>query len=158
MKYFLLLFAIAFFACSKNDKKELDVKSGFIIDIKTNSSLSTGQIISNPSSIGVIHVWKADSKNFEISSSSDAIQGYAFDKISQTSIKSDYTSFSSHFTSQVLPGKYFVYVTLDGSEDYGKFAYSFTTFEVAKGEIATLTKTFTTKRVSLSFEDWNATE
>lgn len=160
-KSMLLAGIIILFAnCSKSkpDSADTELNSGFIIRVYINKKLTTQEIVSNSASVGAIHVWKADGKDFEIVSSTDAISGYARDKNTSRSIKSDYTTTSNSFAMNAAPGKYFAFVILDDSETGRRFCYSHTPFEVKKGEVTTLEKKFTTKAPNLSFESWNASE
>lgn len=156
----LLLFllpSIMITSCSKSsDAAPTESKSGFILYVKKNSKLSTGELVASNLKAGVIHVWKADGKNFSITSSTDAINGYAYDNITKTSIKSNYTYVNTFTESQDAdPGQYFVFVILDSSLSSGKLAYSYTTFTVKKGEFNTTTKIFASSTTSLSFQEWS---
>lgn len=154
----LLLPAVLSASCSKSESESTPVESkpGYIIHVKRNDKLSTGELVANYTKAAAIHVWKADNKDFLISSITDGVSGYAYDNTTKASIKADYTYVSSSdVTQNVDPGKYFVFVILPEQSNGGSFAYSHKTFEVKKGDVITLTKIFSTSTKSLSFEDWD---
>lgn len=155
----ILLIAVLFVVgCSKDDDPEPEIRTqGFSIEVKKNERLSTGEIKAQSANISVIHVWKADNKNLSIKSTTDAIKGFAFDNSTSQSVKSEYTYFSSYAFENVDPGKYFVFVRL-GNDPGVSFAYSYTNFELGAGSAAQLKKTFTTKAIPGSYEEWNKAE
>lgn len=145
-------------SCSKSsDSTPIVGKSGYIIHVKKNSTLSTGQLVANDTKAAAIQVWKADGRTFSITSPTDAVSGYAYDSVTKTSVKSDYTYVSSFdVTNNVDPGDYFVFVILpEQTSGTGSFAYSYTNFTVKKGEVITLTKIFSSSSIGLKFQDWN---
>jgi len=151
---------LLFVSCTKYERKQrqsTDV-TGFSIDVGLNDKLSTGEIIENPAPVAVMHVWRADNKNYEILSVEDAVSGYATDKTSDRLESASFHILGSRVSQKVGQGKYFVFVMLDESPSVGKFAYSYTSFEVIKGEKTTLKKTFTSRVTDKQFEDWHAFE
>lgn len=153
----LLLPAILITSCSKSsDPKPTESKSGFILYVKKNSKLSTGELVANNIKAGAIHVWKADGKDLSITSSTDAINGFAYDSKTKTSVKANYTYVNTFTESkETEPGQYFAFVILDGSLSSGKLAYSYTNFTVKKGEFNMVTKIFASSTTTASFQDWN---
>lgn len=159
-KIILSILIITFVSCSKEERKPRPNVhiTGYSIDIGINDKSTSGQIIEHTAPVAVIHVWRADNKNYEILSVGDAIGGYATDKSSDRLESAYYSSLSSPITEKAIPGKYFVFVVLDESPTVGKFSYSYTSFEVVKGEQTLLKKTFTSHVADNQFEDWNAPE
>lgn len=161
MKKSLLLFllpAILLMSCSKSESESTPIESnpGYIIHVKRNTKLSTGELVADYTKAAAIHVWKADGKEFSIASITDGVNGYAYDNFTKSSIKSDYTYVStSDVTQNVDPGKYFVFVILPEQSNGGSFAYSHKTFEVKKADVITLTKIFGTSTTSLTFQEWD---
>lgn len=154
----LLLSVITFLSCSKSEGEStpIESKAGYIIHVKRNSKLSTGEIVANYTKAAAVHVWKAEERSFSIASLTDAINGYAFDNVTKASVKSDYTYISTSDVSQnVDPGKYFVFVVLPEQSSGGSFAYSHTVFEVRKADVVTITKIFSTSTKPLTFENWD---
>ena len=149
---------LLFLSCTKEQRKPRQYLTGYSIAVAMNEKLSNGQIIENSAPVGVIHVWKADNKNYEILSVADAVDGYATDKSSDRLESAYYSSLSSPITEKATEGKYFIFIMLDETPATGKFAYSYTSFEVIKGQQTTLKKTFTSHVVNSQFEDWHATE
>ena len=151
---------LLFVSCTKYERKPRQRTdfTGFSIDVRINDKLSTGQIIENPAPIAIMHVWKADNKNYEILSVADAVDGYATDKTSDRLESASYHLLDASVSLRTTAGKYFAFVILDESPSVGKFAYSYTSFEVINGEKTTLTKTFTSRASNAQFEDWYATE
>ena len=61
-----LIFVFA--SCSKEERKQrLNLHpTGYAIEIGINEKTSDGQIIEHDAPVSVIHVWKADNKNYVI--------------------------------------------------------------------------------------------
>lgn len=156
----MVMLTIWLFSCSKDSEQQNanETQSGFILDVKKNEKLSTGEIVEKNTEIWAIHVWKANKADFEIRSTSEAVNGYAYDKITSKSIKSDIFSVISPLEKKVEPGRYFVFVTLGYNVGNGRLAYSYTNFEVIKGDIAFVKKVFTTQVGSRDYEEWNKKE
>lgn len=154
----LLLLFVA--SCTKYERKRRPNTNitGFSIEVGINDKLSTGQIIEHEAPVSVIHVWKADNQNLEILSVGEAIDGYATDQTSGQLVSAYYSSLSAPASVQSTEGKYFIFLMLDESPSVGEFAYSYTSFEVIKGEQTTLKKTFTSHATGNQFEDWYASE
>jgi hypothetical protein len=158
-----IIFAILmllFLSCTKYERKQRQTPNptGFSIDIRINDKSSTGEVTERTAPVAMIHVWKSDNRNFHIISVGAAIDGYATDKISDRLVSAYYTSLSTPAFQNATEGKYFVFVILDDSPSVGKFAYSYTPFEVIKGQRTELKKTFTTRIANNQFEEWNASE
>lgn len=153
----MLLPFMALNGCKKSEGVRIPNKSGFIIYVKKNTKLSTGELVANNTKAGAIHVWKSDGKDFEISSTNDAINGFAYDKISKKSIKADYTYVSTFTESKETDaGKYFIFVILDNNQSNGgNLAYSYTNFTIDPEKFPIVTKTFASSTIAGSFQDWN---
>jgi hypothetical protein len=134
----MVMLTIWLFSCSKGSKPQNtnEAQSGFILDIKKNEKLATGEIVEKNTEIWAIHIWNANKADFEIRSTSDALNGYAYDKITGKSIKSDIFSVISPLEKKVEPGRYFVYVSLGYNVGNSRLAYSYTNFDVKKGDIS----------------------
>ncbi len=161
MKYTVLLLAILLLSCSKKDSTtEPETKEGYIIDVKKNRKLTTGEIVAENTQVSVIHVWKIEgNNNVTIKNPFDAITGFAFDNTANKSVKANYTYvYKSHVSEQVPVGNYLVYVQLDESVGVGRQAYTYTTFQVKKGEFENLNKVFTSKVTTGSYEAWDKKE
>jgi hypothetical protein len=153
---FLVLVCVS---CTKYERKQRQNPNptGFTIEVQINDK-SSGQITQRSAQVAMIHVWKSDNRNFQILSVGRAVDGYATDVLSDRLESAYYTSLSSPASERATPGKYFVFVMLDDGPTVGKFAYSFTSFEVIKGQETELKKTFTTHVGDNEFEEWNAYE
>ena len=148
LSFFTLLFL---FSCSKKETSQPYTPTGFSILVKQNSKLQSGQIIEKDVSC-VIMVWKADGKDFDLAKAFDLMGGYAFDKNASISLKSDYSK-TGIMSEKVPPGRYLVFVQLNGN-----LYYSYTYFDVTTGNYNQLKKAFTTNAITAQFEDWNKTE
>jgi hypothetical protein len=159
-KFIFPVLMLLFVSCTKHERKPRQRTdfTGFSVDVGINDKSSTGQIIENPAPVSIIHVWKANNKQFEIIKVSDAVDGYATEMTSGRLESASYHLRGSSVSQRTTEGKYFVFLMLDESPSIGKFAYSYTTFEVIKGEKTTLKKTFTSRVGNTLFEDWNASE
>lgn len=144
-------------SCSKKDTPKPDTITGFQIIVKQNSKLQSGQFVANDVA-AIIYVWKADGKDFDLTNTSDMLKGYAYDKISGTSLKYDFTG-NAPIANRTPSGRYFVYVIVTAS-GYGQYSYSYSYFNVTdnNGDINEVKKVFTTNAYTGSFEDWNVTE
>jgi hypothetical protein len=151
---------LLFLSCTKYERKQRQRinPTGFSIEVKINDKLSTGQIIERDAPVAMIHVWKSNNRNFVVKSVGQAVDGYATDLISDRLESAYYTSLSSPASDRATEGKYFVFVMLDESPSTGKFSWSYTTFEVIKGEQTDLKKTFTSHVSNNQFEEWHAFE
>ena len=151
---------LLFLSCTKYERKQRQRENptGFSIQVSINDKSSTGQITESAAPVAMIHVWKSDNRNFAILSVGQAVDGYATDLISGRLESAYYTSLFSPASDNAIPGKYFVFVMLDESPAVGKYSYSYTSFEVVKGERTQLKKTFTSHVNDAKFEDWNAAE
>jgi hypothetical protein len=151
---------LLFLSCTKYERKQRQRPNptGFTIDITLNDKSSSGLITEEKASVAMIHVWKSDNRNFHINSVGAAIDGYATDVITDRLVSAYYTSLSSPAFERASPGKYFVFVMLDDSPASGKFAYSYTSFEVVQGKETSLKKTFTSRVVNNEYEEWNTPE
>ncbi len=116
----------------KDSTTEPETKEGYIIDVKKNRKLTTGEIVVGNIQVAVIHVWKIEGNN-NVKIGNDVILGFAYDHTANKSVKANYTYVNtSHVAEQVPVGKYLVYVLLDNSIGMGRLAYSHTTFQVKK--------------------------
>ena len=151
---------LLFLSCTKYERKQRQRPNptGFTIDVTINDKSSAGQITERVAPVAMIHVWKSDNRNFHIISVGQAIDGYATDVLSNRLVSAYYTSLSSPASDRAAEGKYFVFVMLDDTPSSGKFCYSYTSFEVIKGEETNLKKTFTSRVSNNQFEEWNAVE
>ncbi len=159
MRTLIFCLALFLFACDKKDSSEPVLQSGFILDVKKNEKISTGEVKEMNVSGAVVHVWKTGNDDVRIKNSSDATLGSAYNYTQSKSISSDFRFVTSYRISQnVDPGKYLIFVLLDDTNSSGKFAYSWTAFEVKQGDITNLKKVFTSRAITAAFEDWNKTE
>lgn len=148
----IILFTILLLSSCGKDEKAVNGTMNF--SCFTQEKLSTGEYIERPFKAAMIQIWKADNCDFEIKSVIDASNGYAFDKITGKSIKSDYTELFLYTCSMQLPqGKYFIFVLTD-EDDIPYFAYSYKKFSIYNGETLELKKVFSYSAISMAYDPW----
>ncbi|WP_187262302.1 hypothetical protein [Pontibacter beigongshangensis] len=105
--------------------------------------------------MAIIHVWQAENKDFDLALSPDIQVGNVYDKNTASFHTIDYGAIGSTMNEKVLPGRYFVYVLLPKSAGNGGLMYSYTYFEIKKGETLPLKKIFSHDTPTGTFEPWD---
>ncbi|PKV66887.1 hypothetical protein [Pontibacter ramchanderi] len=148
-----LLVFLLFASCK--DEKDPEPVSETIMDLKVmkQKKSSSGQTITEPAS-AIIHVWKAENREFDVAASPDIHFGYVYDKISQSYVTMNYGAIGSKMRERIEPGKYFVFVLLPKSSDNTSLAYSYSYFEIKKGETLNLVRTFSHNVSPGAYESW----
>lgn len=154
MKHLLIILSVILLAsCGKDDPEPEPKVSNVSVTVYKQNRLSTGEF-TNYRINSIIHIWKGD--NLTIKSSTDAVQGFAYDNTAQKSVSSTYSTTDSHFyIKDVPPGKYLIFVMDVATSGFGKLASSHTTFTVNKGEDVELNKIFSYNVSSAGSEEWN---
>ena len=155
-KLLFALLLILCFSCTKKEAEQPYTPTGFSVEVKQATKLSTGQVIESDAKC-LIFVWKSDGKDFDLTKHADMMQGYVLDKNTGVSYKYDYAE-QNIMSEKVSVGRYFVYVQRTNDGDNSQLAYSYTYFEVKDKEMTMLKKSFTTHVTRGSYEDWNAVE
>lgn len=153
MKGIITLFigAILFSACSKKDSTPEKTTGTYTFMATYNKSLTTGQVVQERQPLAFLFIWKADNRDFEIKSVLDL--GYAFDKISQTSLKYDFViSNPSTESGELLPGRYFIYI-VTGADAFPRNMYSYTYFDIKAGQLTQIKKVFRDQN-NFAYESW----
>ena len=132
----LLLASAAIIAgCSKGDEPTptppVETKQGVNLEfVKDTKSFK----------VNVMLIWKSDGKDMTYTLDDGM---YAFDKISGTDFKADYSYMNiRNQTVDLAPGKYCVAIVTDATEN-PVFAHSYTTFTVKSGTYTELKKNVT---------------
>ena len=104
-------------SCTKYERKHRPSTdfTGFTVEVVLNEKLATGQIVETYAPVGIMHVWKADNKHYEILSVADAVDGYATEMNSGRLESASYNLRGSQVSQITAGGKYFVFVMLDES-------------------------------------------
>ena len=154
MKHLLIILSAIFFAsCGKKDEEPEPKTSNVSVTVYKQNRLSTGEF-TNYRVNSIIHIWRGD--NLTIKSSTDAVQGFAYDNTAQKSVSSTYSTTDSHlYIKNVPPGKYLIFVMDVSTSGFGKLASSHTEFNVNQGEDVELNKIFSYNISSAGSEDWN---
>lgn len=147
----ILLSIISFLSCDKKaDLPAAPTTGKYYFSFYEYATLSTNEQVEVPQQISLLYIWKSDNKDFTFKNIRDL--GYAFDQISNKSIKYDYISINLYSEiGDLLPGKYFVMALTDNT--YPKYRYSYTNFEIIAGKVTSIKKIFV-GRISLDYEIW----
>ncbi|MFD2512608.1 hypothetical protein ACFSRY_01905 [Pontibacter locisalis] len=154
-KSFLLpiLFLIIFTSC-KDDEPEVIPETRLTIEVSKQEASSTGSI-STERTTAIIHVWEAAGRDFDVSKSPDIYLGNVYDNNSETYKTIEYGAIGSRMVEKIEPGRYFVYVLLPKSNNSGSLAYSYTYFDIKKGDNLKLSKTFSHDLDEGIYEKWD---
>lgn len=148
-----LLATLLFISCKEESTPAPKPETIMDLKVMQQRKLSSGQIVAEPTQ-AIIHVWKAENRDFDVSSSPDIHYGYVFDKQSQSFVTMDYGAIGSKMRERIEAGKYFVHVLLPKSSNNTSLAYSYSYFEIKTGETLNLVKTFSHDISPESYEDW----
>ncbi len=140
-----------FTSCGKDENPVSETKQGVSLEFVKNNTLTTGQVTENSFNINVVMIWKSDGKDFKYNGISDGL--YAYDNVSKTSLKADYSYTNIKSKTIDLPvGKYFITIVTDNTE-VPKLAYSYTTFIVSKSDYVKVKKNVS-GMASLTYTTW----
>lgn len=150
-----ILFLITIIAVTASCSKEPESVNGVLnFSCYTQKKLSTGEYVEQPFKVAVLQIWDANNRDLEIKSSTDAVSGYAYDKISGKSVQSIYTGADLYnYKNEMKQGEYFIFVLTD-QNSIPYFAWSYKYFSVYKGETIELKKVFSPTATSLMYDPW----
>ena len=154
MKKLLLLPLLLVLLLSSCKKEEPVLATRMELQVMKQKKSSSGKVTVEPTT-AMIHVWNAENKEFDVNASPDIQYGSAYDKLSESSHTMKYGAIGSSMKEGIKPGRYFVYVVLPKSSGNGSLAYSYSYFDVKKGETIKLAKTFSHDVGEGMYEDWD---
>ncbi|WP_162051500.1 hypothetical protein [Pontibacter pamirensis] len=151
----LLLLPLLFILFLSSCKKDEPVLSTTMnLEVMKQKKSSTGEITVEPTS-AIIHVWSAENREFDVNASPDIHFGSIYDKTTKSFQTMRYGAIGIRMREHIQPGRYFANVLLPKSSNKGSLAYSYTYFEIKKGENLDLTKIFSHDVESGVYEDWD---
>ena len=150
----LLLSLFSFVSC---EKEEVDAEPSAQVDLgvfRVTQDPTSGKFSKTPAQ-STIWMWRSDNREFDVTASGTEVYlGRLYDNKTKTYVSADYGAIGVIMTETIRPGKYFVYVMLNKSDQPGSQAYSYTQVEIGADQKFKFTKTFSSNVGNLQYEAW----
>ncbi|WP_256013102.1 hypothetical protein [Desertivirga xinjiangensis] len=149
----LILFVFA--ACKKDEDDENSDPKQTQITIRTYKVLDaeSGKI-DTVFLNGSIYLWDNSQGNLEINNLGQALEGFAYNKSTNTYVKHTAENRHGILVTNQPKGKYLVFAIDDVTTESGRLAYSHKFFEVNDQPKLFMDKTFSLNAQAESFEEW----
>lgn len=146
----LLILAIT--SCKKKDESEPKRTQ---TTIRTYKVYDSGAGKTDTTFIqGTIYIWDKAGKDLEIRDIEDAVEGYAYDKISGQRVRYSSENRYGILVTNLFKGKYLAFAIDDITRGEGQLAFSYKHFEVNEEPKLFMDKTFSLGVQGASFEEW----
>lgn len=162
---FLLMLNVLAMSCSRSESSEVEFidplygtdKGGVYVSAFYEKKLTGGAISEEKLTPGVIHIWDATNRNFDVDKSgTNIITGNLYDSNTNTMVKPIKTAlYTSSFFDTFKAGKYFIYINTGDQSDYAipKWNYSYSYFDLKFKEDVRMKKVFKLQ-TGTSYQPW----
>ncbi len=148
---------IAMYGCGDSGEVEPRQKlTGFILRVKAENKLSTGEIKLEETSGNFLRIWKAEGKSFDSFNKPVEDSKYLYDSNSKTSFEYDHLVTGGTMSKEIDPGRYYFHIQT--GQD-GRLNYTAGYVEIEKeNDLVVYEIIVPANGISYSWFDWNPIE